>query len=130
MHLRRISEHGGTAGGELRRNRNALWEPYRKQIERLAHHFLNVNRNPGTDAAMAEREHAIDERTPTLARDENALQVPPQACAHRRVLQCYFPVTENRSENVVEVVRDSARESSQRLEPLRLAQLGAHRLQP
>ena len=46
-----------------------------------------------------------------------------------RVAQRHLAVAEDRAEDVVEVVSDSARKRSHRLEALRLAQLALHRLQ-
>src|SRR5207302_3044290 len=74
------------------------------------------------DAAAAEGEDALHQRTAALAGGEDAFQLVAQAGLRRRPGQRHLAVTEHGAENVVEVVRDAARERAERFEPLRLAQ--------
>jgi hypothetical protein len=74
------------------------------------------------DAALAEGEHALDERPPALAGGEDVVQVAAQPRAGRRVAQRHLAVAEDRAEDIVEVVRDAAGERAHGLEVLGAAQ--------
>jgi len=70
--------------------------------------------------AATECEDARHEGLGTLSGAHDVVDVASHGAACRSIGLREFPVAEDRAENIVEVVRDTARESSHRLELARL----------
>ena len=88
-----------------------------------------MDRYAFADAAAAESEDAVDERAAALSGGHDAVQVAVQPRAAPRVAHRHLAVAEDRSEDVVEVVRDAAGKRAHRLQALRATQLLLHLVQ-
>ncbi len=126
MHLRRVALHGGAARMQRGLDYDPLRRPCGDQVERLAHHFFHVHRDPLRRSGAAEREHAIHQRAAALPRGKHALEVSTQTAARGSVPQCPLAEPQDRREDVVEIVRDAAGEGAHRLESLRLPKARFH----
>src|SRR5262249_49278742 len=93
------------------------------------HHRFDVHRNSLFHAAAAEREYLIDQRTSTLAGGNDAIQITTQPRALFRVAYRHLAVAEDHAEDVVEVVRNAARQCADGLESLRATQRLLHAAQ-
>ncbi len=78
--------------------------------------------------AAAESENAVDESLPTHARMHHLIDLVAHGAAFAQVALREFAETENRAEDVVEVVRDAAGQAPDRLHFGRLLQLPLHLL--
>ena len=123
MNLCRVAEHRGIAGAEvtlephLRRQRRGGCH------QRLVDDRLHVDPHAFTGAAAAERQDALDQRLRAQRGAHRGIDVPALRRAFGAVALHHLAVTEDRGEDVVEVVRDAAGQRAHRLELLRLAQL-------
>src|SRR3984957_4510467 len=73
--------------------------------------------------AAAESENAVDERLPTRARLHHLIDLAAHGAAFAQAVLHEFAETENRAQDVVEVVRDATGQAPDRLHLGRLLQL-------
>ena len=121
MELRRIGDHGCVAGFELAFEPNAARQRRGKQVECFTDRSLNVDRRAVADTAAAERENALDERLRPARRVHDIVDIASHGTRRRRTLLRELPVSQDRAQNIVEVVRDAAGQRAHRLQLLRLA---------
>src|SRR3954447_25195858 len=127
MHARSITEHANRRifvdklDGQSLRCRPA------QELPDFQHHRPKRNRAPAAHASPGKRQDLFHERLAAVPRVENRAQPFRHPLLFARIVQRELAVPEDRSEDVVEVVRDAARHRAERFDLLRLTQL---RIQP
>src|ERR1700745_2145240 len=110
MHLRCVAQYRRPSRIQLRPQRDADLQLGGELVERLPYHLLDMDRHPLAHSAATEDEHAVDNRAAALAGDQDALEVTMEAAVIDHVAHGHLTKAEDRAQDVVEVVRDTARE--------------------
>ncbi len=126
VHLRRIAQHCRAPGAQVGAHANASRQVARQEIERFAHHRLDVHGDALAHPAAAEGQDAVDQGAAPFAGGHDAVEIALQPRAFLRAALRHLAVAEDGAEDVVEIVRDATGERAHRLEPLRAAQLPLH----
>src|SRR3977135_338632 len=104
----RVPDHRDIAGLQPALDAYSVGQGSRKQLERFLDDGLDVHWNALTKTAAAESENAIDERLGSPGRVHDVVQVAAHGRAFGRMLVAKLPVTQERSEDVVEIVCEAA----------------------
>src|SRR6202035_53158 len=123
MQMRGVSDHCSVTGCECFLEATPRRQRGCEQLKRFLDHRLNVHRHALTEPAAAEAENALDERLCTPRRVHDIVEVAPQGAACSRMLVRKLAVPQDRAEDVVEVMGDTAGQCPDRLHLLRLPQL-------
>jgi hypothetical protein len=83
---------------------------WRRTSERFPHAPFDMHGDTFADSAAAESEDAFDQRVAALAGDHDVFDIVAQGTAGAGVAQRHLSVTQYDAEEIVEVVRDAARE--------------------
>ncbi len=121
--LRGISKNCGGAGMEAPFQAHVIGQAGFDEIQHLANDVLDMHQHALADPAAAERQDSVHERSPAFSGGEHAVDVPMESRALGNAAQCHLAVAKDRTEDVVEIVRDSACERADGLELLGVAQL-------
>ena len=94
-----------------------------QQLFQLAHDRVDVHNLRLQHLPPAERQQLARQRRRPFARVPDLFEIGPQRVVERNVVEHQVAVTEDRSEQIVEIVGDAAGELANRLHLLRLPQL-------
>jgi len=118
-HRRRIARIEPLLQAHLRQKRRG------ENLQGLLHHRLHVHRHALAKATAAEGEDALHQPLAARPRLHHLIDVAAHRAAFQVLLR-QLPVTQDRPQDVIEVVRDPPRQPPDRLHLRRLLQLPLH----
>src|SRR5215831_6199009 len=129
MYLGGVAHDGGSTRTQALLDNDVSRQLGSEQSERFSHDLLDMHGDALADSAAAEREDAFDQRIGALAGDDDVFDIVAQPTAGADFAKRHLSVTQYRAEEIVEVVRDAARERAECFETLSLTQLTLDSLQ-